>query len=101
MNRTNFYNVAVNNQTDEYDYLWNNLSKFKTNYPLRYYRVESKDLMRPDIISYKIYGTIGYWWLILALNGIQDPLHDLTVGLLLKIPNVLDIYNFQKQWAIR
>jgi hypothetical protein len=101
MNRTNFYNITTNDGIDEYDFLYNNLSKFKTNYQVQYYRVEQRDLMRPDLISYKLYGTISYWWLLMMLNNIQDPLKDLTVGLLLTIPNTLDMYAFQKQWAIR
>jgi hypothetical protein len=71
------------------------------NYPVKYYRVEERDAMRPDLISYKIYGTIGYWWLIMSVNGIQNPLKDIVVGTLLKIPSALDIYAFQKQWSIR
>jgi hypothetical protein len=101
MNRTNFYNIIENQTVEEYDYLWNNISKFKMNYPVRYYRVEQRDVMRPDLISYKIYGTIGYWWLLMAVNGIQNPLKDIVVGTLLKIPSTLDIYAFQKQWSIR
>jgi len=100
MIRTNFYNVQRNDGIDEYDYLYHNLTKFKMNYPVSYYRIEGSDLMRPDLISYKIYGTIAYWWLIMMINGIQNPLKDMVVGTLLQIPNVLDIYEFQKKWTI-
>jgi len=101
MIRTNFYNIQRNDDIDEYDYLYNNLTKFKMNYSVSYYRVEQGDLMRPDLISYKIYGTIVYWWLIMMINGIQNPLKDMEVGTLLQIPDILDIYDFQKKWSIR
>ena len=101
MNRTNFYNITQNDSINEYDYLYHNLSRFQTKYTVSYYRVEERDLMRPDLISYKIYGTIGYWWLIMMLNGIQNPLKDMAVGDLLTLPNALDIYDFQKQWSLR
>ena len=101
MIRTSFYNIVRNDDTDEYDYLYNNLTKFQMNYSISYYRIEQRDLMRPDLISYKIYGTITYWWLIMMVNGIQNPLKDMIVGELLKIPNILDIYEFQKKWTVR
>ena len=101
MKRTNFYTVVRNDEIDEYDYLHNNLTKFTTTYALSYYRIEQGDLMRPDLISYRIYGTIDYWWLICMINGIQNPLKDMVVGALLEIPSVLDIYDFQKKWTLR
>lgn len=101
MDRTSFYNIVRNDEIDEYDYLYNNLTKFKMNYSVSYYRVETSDLMRPDLISYKIYGTITYWWLLMMINEIQNPLKDLEVGMLLQVPNILDIYEFQKKWSLR
>ncbi len=101
MDRTVFYETADIGNGLEYDYLYNSLSKFKLSYPVQYYRVSEEDIMRPDLISYKAYGTVQYWWVIMLVNGIQSPLTDLTVGTLLKIPNGLDIYTFAKQYAIR
>ena len=101
MIRTNFYQILRHDEIDEYDYLYNNLTKFKMNYTVSYYRIESADIMRPDLISYKIYGVIDYWWLLMMINGIQNPLKDMVVGELIQIPNVLDIYEFQKKWALR
>jgi len=31
-------------------------------------------------VSYKIYETIQYWWIILAINNIIDPYHDWMMG---------------------
>lgn len=66
-----------------------------------YYRVEDADLMRPDMISFKSYGTVSYWWLILFVNGVHDPFFDLVVSQLLDIPQIYDIYDFYKKYAIR
>ena len=101
MDRTNFYTTVDVGNGPEYDHLHNSLSKFQVFYPLKYYRIMQEDLVRPDLISYKIYGTIAYWWLIMMINGIQNPLKDMEIGTLLKIPNVLDIYEFQKKWSLR
>jgi hypothetical protein len=61
MNRTNFYNKLVVDGIEELDFLWNSLSEFEMQYRPEYYRVKSSDLLRPDIISYKCYGSVDYW----------------------------------------
>jgi hypothetical protein len=101
MNRLLFYNIVTNNGVEELDYLYNNLTKFKMSYPAGYYMVKEDDLMRPDLISYKVYGTVKYWWLIMMVNGIGDIFSDLEVGLTLQIPNILDIFTFYKKWSLR
>ena len=101
MFRTDFYNKVTNSGITEYDWLNNNISKFVTVYPVSYYRVGEADIMRPDLISWRVYGTEAYWWLILSYNKVQDPLNELTVGQLLKIPNKIDIYEFYKKYSIR
>ena len=71
------------------------------NYEASYYRVDAVDYMRPDLVSYKSYGTVDYWWVILLVNNIDDAFHEIEVGSLLIIPNVLDIYDFSKNYKIR
>lgn len=49
---------------------------------------------RPDLISTKVYGTPDLWWVIYEFNGIMNPLFDLKIGQILRIPNlnrVLDV----------
>jgi len=101
MNRTNFYKVETVDNVNELDFLHNALSKFTTTYPVNYYRVTGVDLMRPDMISYNFYGTVGFWWILMVINGINNPLCDLKVGQILQIPNKLDIYAFQKKFRMR
>ena len=71
------------------------------NYPVNYYVVQSSDLMRPDMISYKLYQTVNYWWLLLYINNIYDPFNDLYAGLQMKVPSLLDIYSFYKRYSVR
>jgi hypothetical protein len=101
MNRTNFYNKLVVDGIEELDFLWNSLSEFEMQYRPEYYRVKSSDLLRPDIISYKCYGSVDYWWIILLVNNITNPFTDLVEGIILTIPSKLDIYNFQKKFRVR
>lgn len=101
MDRTNFYHTLVVDKVEELDFLWHSLSKFSMTYDPTYYRVIAADLIRPDMISYKCYGTVNFWWVILLVNGIENPFIDLQEGDLLKVPSKLDIYDFQKTFRVR
>jgi hypothetical protein len=107
MKRTQFYTIqtitpsGATSTVRELDYLWNSLSNFSLSYEPGYYRVKSIDLMRPDLISYKVYGTVQFWWIILLINNIENPFTGLVVGQILTIPNKLDIYEYQKTYRLR
>ena len=45
-------------------------------------------------ISHDVYGDIGLWWLLAQFNNIIDPITDVTVGMVLYLPDVSDIENF-------
>lgn len=48
-----------------------------------------QDLLgRPDLISYKAYGTPDLWWVIFEFNNISDPLFGLKIGQRLRIPEI-------------
>jgi len=101
MNRLNFYHDVVVENIRQLDFLWNSLSDFKMKYEPISYRVKATDILRPDMISYKCYGVVDFWWIILLVNGIENPFTDLIEGDLLSIPNKLDIYSFQKRYRVR
>lgn len=103
MDRTLFYQKLWNTEGNvfELDFLWSNMDKFAMTYTPSYYRVISSDAMRPDKISHRVYGTVGYWWVICLVNGIDSPLEDIVTGTLLKIPNRLDIYSFYRKYRVR
>lgn len=101
MDRTKFYNAVLVDNVWELDFLHNTLSGFVMNYRPTYYRVSSSDFMRPWIISKKCYGVVDFWWVILLVNGIDNPFTDLIEGMVLAIPSKLDIYDFQKKYRTR
>lgn len=101
MDRTKFYMVEDVDGKQEMDFLQNNINKFAMKYQPLYYMVNEEELMRPDLISYRNYGTVRYWWLLMVVNGIFDPLTQLKVGQRLVIPNILDIYEFYKKYVVR
>ena len=45
-------------------------------------------LNRPDLISYKAYGSPDFWWVIYEFNEIRDPLFDLRMGMLIRLPEL-------------
>lgn len=101
MDRTLFYNVVTVNGVQELDFLDNTLINFQiTRQPL-YYRVRDTDLLAPDLIAYKAYKKEEYWWIICLVNQIYDAGEDLKIGLVLQVPNILDIYDFAKRWRLR
>ena len=101
MNRCNFYNSVVNNGIKELDLLDNDLSNFIPSYPVSLYQVTQNDLLSPDLISYKAYGTSDFWWVIMLINGLDNPFTDLQIGMVLTLPDKLDLYNWQRKYQKR
>jgi hypothetical protein len=48
--------------------------------------VKSEFEYRPDLVSYKAYGTVDFWWKIMEVNGIKD-IFDFKSGLNIIIPH--------------
>lgn len=59
-----------------------------------YVMVTENDLCRPELISYKCYGTGDYWWFLMWYNGISDIWNDLAFGIVLKIPQLNKVREF-------
>lgn len=101
MKRTIFYHKVTVDDTEELDFLWNSLSEFEMKYEPTYYRVDDSDIPDPPLISYRVYGDTGLWWVILLVNGIENSFTELEPGMILKIPSKLDIYDFQRKYRTR
>ena len=101
MRRTFFYKKFTTDGIEELDFLYNSLSEFEITIETKRYRVDGSDIPDPALISYKCYGSVYFWWILLVANGIQNPFSELTPGTLLVVPNVVDIYNFQKKHRVR
>lgn len=57
------------------------------------YIIESKYDMRPDLLSYDLYGSSKYWWLFAMRNKsiIIDPIQDFRAGVTIRIPKVENV----------
>jgi hypothetical protein len=101
MDRTLFYKETTHDDIDQLDFAYNGLSGFKATISPAPYRCDESDVMRPDLISFRVYGTVKYWWIIMYVNGIKNPLTEIALGRVLLIPNILDVYTFYKNWRVR
>jgi hypothetical protein len=76
-----------------YDPLTIDWSTFKFNGKEAEYYLSSKDIERPDLLSYKFYGTVIYQDILFILNNIGDILNT-PEKTLLRIPKEEDIKEF-------
>jgi hypothetical protein len=51
--------------------------------------------LRPDLLSYDLYGTPNFWWIFMILNPneIKDPIYDFKVGLRIYTPTMNRLTN--------
>jgi len=89
------YKQEIINTNLELDYLSEKTIDFDS-FPSGddYYMVKQQFIGRIDLISYDVYGTVDLWWLILLRNNIIDPINDIEVGDVLKIPSISDYYDY-------
>lgn len=95
--RVNFFKKHEIDGNVENDLPFNSFNNFKFKRPRTYYTLKQQDVMRPDLISYKAYGTISYWWIILKVNEIDDIFNDMTEGKSIQLPHPVDIDDFYIQ----
>ena len=53
-----------------------------------YVTITQELLQRPDLIAQKAYGDRELWWIIYEFNNISDPLFDLQLGQIIRIPTL-------------
>lgn len=45
-------------------------------------------------LSYEIYGDVSLWWVLLAFNGLTDPIEDVKPGVVLQFPEYSKLIAF-------
>ena len=94
--RTNYLNKELVDDITQYDLG----SLYMDSYDfgkLGYYRVRKHEECRPDIISFRIYGTQNYWWFIMWFNGFMDAWNDITENQVIKYPSIQKLRDFLSQ----
>lgn len=59
-----------------------------------YHKVELQELGRLDLIAHRYYKNALYWWVIAQANDIYNPIADMKVGMLLRIPTIETLYGY-------
>ncbi len=60
------------------------------------YQVVGHEASTAQFISLKVYGDKSYWWLILMVNGIDNPYHLFPINTIVYYPPISDIGNYKK-----
>lgn len=55
----------------------------------RYTQVQSQEVGRPDLIALRMYKNPRVYWYLLSANEIINPVEELTVGKVLRVPILL------------
>ncbi len=78
----------------EWDLILSHWDLFTIKQPLSFDSIKYGEVQRPDVLSYRIYGSSEYWWILCKFNQIDDMWNDMYVGMDIVIPNMLDINEF-------
>jgi hypothetical protein len=98
--RSNFYSTQTDNDgtvlTDPVTFKFNLFADFMRDKRAKVVTITSANEGSPELISYQHYGTHEFWWVIMFINRIQDPINELTPGTRIAIPFLSDIEAFRQ-----
>lgn len=60
-----------------------------------FHTVKANEVSRLDLIANTYYKTPLLWWVIAQANNIYDPITPLTVGTVLRIPTLENLYGYK------
>ncbi|NNK83727.1 MAG: hypothetical protein HKO92_11440 [Flavobacteriaceae bacterium] len=99
-NRTNFFDTQTDNNgivsSDPIAFDFKEFFEFMRTKRIKQRRISESEEGAPDLISFQEYGSEQYWWVIMLINKIQDPINELTAGTLLAIPRLSDVEEFRQ-----
>lgn len=92
-NRLDLMTTETVNGTQEKDPLSINYLDFEQQREAKKHTMLYSEQRRPDIISQDEYQSPGFWWFILAINGVTDP-YEVPTDIRLTIPSQLDYFDW-------
>ena len=81
---------------NEVDLPINGFNNHEFNLTPRLYQLTESDIQRPDMISYKLYNSVGMWWLLMKYNKVEDIWNDLFVGMILEAPQKSELEEYYR-----
>lgn len=94
-NRYKIMDKIITNGVEEVDPLSLEISFFQPRRKVLTHSLVEDEAGRPDLLSYRLYGTPRLWWFLLATNDIVDPL-DMKRGDVIQVVDAADFYDFMK-----
>ena len=67
--------------------------------PQTQYQLTSTDLANLPGLAYKFFGDVSLWRVLMAYNGISDPISQIAVGIVLNIPARADVIAYLSKQA--
>lgn len=90
-NRLDFFTKEVVDGITENDYLGSALPSLSLT-TADSHRVTEVTEYRPDLVSFKFFGSYNYGWLIALHNNMLDPISEMTRGRRIFIPDLTEYY---------
>lgn len=91
--RSRYLNTKVRRDADTKEVFFDifKVPKIVETKPATTFRVTSRYLNRPDLIAHQVYNDVTMFWPIAIRNNILNPLTDMQIGQVLRIPNIEDV----------
>lgn len=96
--RTNYLNKDIVDGIAQYDlgsFDYDDFDFGKEEYLI----VRKNEECRPDLLSYRAYGTQNYWWFICSYNKFSDIWNDIVENQVIWYPNIQKVREFLK-WRL-
>jgi hypothetical protein len=77
--------------------LYREIRKGSDEWPL--YTIQPDEILSPDLVSYRAYGTDELKWVVLVAAGLDDPREALEAGSTIKLPPIVWIREKIKEYA--
>ena len=58
------------------------------------FTVTEADMSNLAGIAFRVYGDTSLWYMLLAYNGLQDPIQDVYPGLVLNVPSKVGVIDY-------
>lgn len=62
--------------------------------PQTQYQLTAADLSNLPGLAYKFFGDVSMWRILMAYNGISDPLSEVAVGMTINVPSRADVISY-------
>lgn len=88
------YTSLIQRDADLFWGLWNSEPINMLDVEYVTYQIRDYDIGRLDLVSYRQYGTVDFWWIIAHVNNFVDVIVDMRVGAFIKLPSRTAIDSF-------